>query len=211
MKDCSAMPRMNERMNSHLRATLLSNRVFSQYVQPFVIPIVFTLCSFVGIAVTSAGIQLYGKVLWDPLLLIDHWENRAAAFFASFVFALTTIGTNISANSLGAGNDMTVLCPKVNIHFIPEDDCSFGTVYQHQTRTNIVCDYWWLGIMSMGDSCQVSFSPPHEFAQPLSSDSAQGFLSFMDGYTIFLGPFAGIMVTDVGLTYRHAWSRLVLY
>jgi len=24
----------------------------------------------------------------------------------------------------------------------------------------------------------------------------------MDGYTIFLGPFAGIMVTDVGTAYR---------
>jgi len=106
---------MSERTNSHMSyTTLLSNLAFSQYVQPFVIPIVFTLCSFVGIAVTSAGIQLYGEVLWDPLLLIDHWDNRAAAFFASFVFALTTIGTNISANSLGAGNDMTVLLPKVS-------------------------------------------------------------------------------------------------
>jgi cytosine/uracil/thiamine/allantoin permease len=32
----------------------------------------------------------------------------------------------------------------------------------------------------------------------------------MDGYTIFLGPFAGIMVTDVGVAYRHARSRLVI-
>ena len=34
-----------------------------------------------------------------------------------------------------------------------------------------------------------------------SADSAQGFLSFMNGYTVFLGPFAGIMVTDVSLTW----------
>ena len=27
--------------------------------------------------------------------------------------------------------------------------------------------------------------------------SAQGFLTFINGYTVFLGPFAGIMVTDV--------------
>lgn len=91
-----------------------------QYVQPFIIPVAFILCSFAGIAVTSAGVQLYGEVLWDPLLLIDKWDNRAAAFFASFAFALTTIGTNISANSLSAGNDMTALLPKVgsctNLH-----------------------------------------------------------------------------------------------
>ena len=82
-------------------------------MQPVIIPVAFILCSFAGIAVTSAGIQLYGEVLWDPLLLIDKWDNRAAAFFASFAFALTTIGTNISANSFGAGNDITALLPKV--------------------------------------------------------------------------------------------------
>ena len=34
----------------------------------------------------------------------------------------------------------------------------------------------------------------------LTELSASGFLSFMSGYTVFLGPFAGIMVTDVRLT-----------
>ena len=65
---------------------------------------------------TSAGIVLYGDVLWDPLQLIDRWDNRAAAFFASAAWLLTTLGTNISANSLSAANDMTVLCPRyINI------------------------------------------------------------------------------------------------
>lgn len=50
--------------------------------------------------------------MWDPLHIIDRWENRAAAFFVSFAFVLATLGTNISANSLSAGNDMTVLFPK---------------------------------------------------------------------------------------------------
>ena len=62
---------------------------------------------------TSAGQVLYGSVIWDPLKLIDQWDNRAAAFFAAFAFCLATVGTNISANSLCAGNDMTALWPKV--------------------------------------------------------------------------------------------------
>lgn len=86
---------------------------FSQFVQPLIIPIGFILCSFAGIVVTSAGIQHYGEVLWDPILLIDKWDNRAAAFFTSLSFALATIGSNISANTFGAGNDMTALFPKV--------------------------------------------------------------------------------------------------
>lgn len=49
----------------------------------------------------------------DPLRLIDNWDNRAAAFFASLAFALATICTNISANSLSAANDFTALAPRV--------------------------------------------------------------------------------------------------
>ncbi|KIN95575.1 hypothetical protein M404DRAFT_1007353 [Pisolithus tinctorius Marx 270] len=142
----------------------------AQFVQPLVIPIVFTLCSFAGIAVTSAGIQLYGEVLWDPLLLIDRWDNRAAAFFASLVFVIATIGTNISANSLSAGNDMTVLLPK----------------YINIRRGQVICAF--IGGWAL---C------PWEILA-----SAQGFLSFMNGYTIFLGPFAGIMITDFWLVHK---------
>ncbi|KAG1800997.1 NCS1 nucleoside transporter family [Suillus plorans] len=151
----------------------------AQYIQPFIIPIAFTLCSFVGIAVTSAGIQLYGEVLWNPLLLIDRWDNRAAAFFASFVFALTTIGTNISANSLGAGNDMTALCPK----------------YINIRRGQILC-----AIIGGWALC------PWEILA-----NATGFLSFMNGYTIFLGPFAGIMVTDFYLVHKGCVDVPAMY
>ncbi|TBU36772.1 permease for cytosine/purines, uracil, thiamine, allantoin-domain-containing protein [Dichomitus squalens] len=85
----------------------------AQHVQLLIIPVAFTLVRFSGIVVISAGRSLYGSaVLWVPLQLIDHWDNRAAAFFAPFSFVLATLGTNISANSLSAANDMTVLFPR---------------------------------------------------------------------------------------------------
>jgi NCS1 family nucleobase:cation symporter-1 len=43
----------------------------AQTVQLAIIPVAFTLAGFVGLAVTSAGVTLYGEVLWDPLHLID--------------------------------------------------------------------------------------------------------------------------------------------
>jgi nucleobase:cation symporter-1, NCS1 family len=43
----------------------------AQYVQLAIIPVAFTLAGFVGLAVTSAGVTLYGAVLWDPMHLID--------------------------------------------------------------------------------------------------------------------------------------------
>ncbi|EKM58456.1 uncharacterized protein PHACADRAFT_182787 [Phanerochaete carnosa HHB-10118-sp] len=142
----------------------------STYIQIVIIPVAFTLAAFVGIAVTSAGIVLYGEVLWDPLQLIDHWDNRAAAFFASLVWMLTTLGTNISANSLSAANDMTVLFPR----------------YINIRRGQAIC-----AVLAGWALC------PWEILA-----SAQGFLTFMSGYTVFLGPFAGIMVTDYWLVHR---------
>jgi NCS1 family nucleobase:cation symporter-1 len=142
----------------------------AQYIQLIILPVGFTLASFVGIAATSAGIALYGQVLWDPLKLIDHWDNRAAAFFASFSFTLGTLSTNISANSLSAGNDMTALWPR----------------YINIRRGQVICAF--LGGWAL---C------PWEILA-----SATGFLSFMGGYTVFLGPITGIMVTDYWLVHR---------
>ncbi|KAJ8090307.1 hypothetical protein PM082_018903 [Marasmius tenuissimus] len=151
----------------------------AQYVQLAIIPVAFTLVAFVGIAVTSAGQVLYNETLWDPTKFIDrawnsplepHARNRAAAFFASFAFALATIGTNISANSLSAANDMTVLFPR----------------YINIRRGQVIC-----ALIGGWAAC------PWEILS-----QAQGFLSFMNGYTVFLGPFAGIMVTDYWIIHR---------
>ncbi|KAF4586220.1 hypothetical protein EYR38_010494 [Pleurotus pulmonarius] len=142
----------------------------SQYIQIAIIPTVFTFCGFIGIAVTSAGEVLYGETLWDPTHIIDRWDNRAAAFFAAFSFCLTTIGTNISANSLSAANDMTVLFPQfINIR-----------------RGQVLC-----ALLGGWALC------PWEILA-----SASGFLNFMNGYTVFLGPFAGIMVADYWIVHR---------
>ncbi|KAH9035685.1 NCS1 nucleoside transporter family [Lactarius hengduanensis] len=142
----------------------------AQYAQLIVIPAAITLASFVGIAVTSAGMTLYGQVLWDPLKLIDRWDNRACAFFASLAFLLSTLSANISANSLSAGNDMTALYPR----------------YINIRRGQVICAFLggWV------------FCPWKVLA------SAPGFLSFLSGYTVFIGPITGIMMTDYWLVHR---------
>ncbi|GLB40658.1 putative cytosine-purine permease [Lyophyllum shimeji] len=142
----------------------------AQFVQLLIIPVAFTLTGFIGIAVTSAAEVIYGEVLWDPLRLIDRWDNRAAAFFASFSFMLSTIGVNISANSLSAANDMMVLCPR----------------YINIRRGQVIC-----ALLGGWALC------PWEILA-----TAPGFLSFMSGYTVFLGPFAGIMIADYWLVHR---------
>ncbi|KAF8890615.1 NCS1 nucleoside transporter family [Infundibulicybe gibba] len=142
----------------------------AQFVQFLIIPTAFTLMGFIGIAVTSAGEVMYGATLWDPLHIVDRWESRAAAFFASFSFVLATLGTNISANSISAANDMTALFPR----------------YINIRRGQVIC-----AVIGGWALC------PWEILA-----SAPGFLSFMSGYTVFLGPFAGIMVVDYWLIHK---------
>jgi nucleobase:cation symporter-1, NCS1 family len=92
-----------------------------QYIQLPFLPIIFTACGVLGIITTSASIVVYGEPLWNPLDIIEHWlgshGGRAAAFFAALSWYIAQVGTNITANSISAANDLTVMFPRyVNIH-----------------------------------------------------------------------------------------------
>jgi len=94
-----------------------------QYIQLPFLPIIFTLCGVLGIVTTSATQLLWDKEpLWNPLDIVAHWEDnghsgRAAAFFAALSWYIAQVGTNITANSISAANDLTVLFPRwVNIY-----------------------------------------------------------------------------------------------
>ncbi|KAI0747193.1 NCS1 nucleoside transporter family [Daedaleopsis nitida] len=142
----------------------------AQYIQALAVPVACTLVSFIGIAVTSAGVVMYGEILWNPLVMIDRWESRPAAFFVSFAFALAALSTNISANTISAATDLAALFPR------------YINLRRGQVLVGIVGS--WAVV-------------PWEILS-----SAEGFLSFMGGYTIFLGPFAGIMVADYWIVHR---------
>jgi len=92
-----------------------------QYIQLPFLPIIFTLCAVIGIVTTSATGVIYGKLYWNPLDIIAMWMDnghggRAAAFFAAASWYVAQVGTNITANSISAANDLTVLFPRyVNI------------------------------------------------------------------------------------------------
>ncbi|KAF2724151.1 uridine permease-like protein Fui1 [Polychaeton citri CBS 116435] len=91
-----------------------------QWVQLPFLPIIFTACGILGIVTTSASKVVYDEFLWNPLEIIAHWSHssggRAAAFFAATAWLIAQVGTNITANSISAANDLTVLFPRwVNI------------------------------------------------------------------------------------------------
>lgn len=92
-------------------------------VQALAIPFLFSITSLIGILVTAAGYSMYRVNYWSPVDIMEQFLHdsyssgtRAGVFLISFVFALSQLGTNISANSLSAGTDMTAMLPKfINI------------------------------------------------------------------------------------------------
>ncbi|KAK6341049.1 hypothetical protein TWF696_009359 [Orbilia brochopaga] len=86
------------------------------------IPAGFALTSLIGILTTSACSVIYNKDIWNPLDLLKYFlddggsATRAGVFFIAASFALAQLGTNIAANSVSAGTDMTALLPRfINI------------------------------------------------------------------------------------------------
>ncbi|PQE18275.1 uracil permease protein [Rutstroemia sp. NJR-2017a WRK4] len=91
--------------------------------QLITIPFGFAITSFIGIIVSSSSTVIFhGDPIWNPLSLLQQFlteggsANRAGVFFIATAFALAQLGTNIAANSVSAGTDMTALLPRyINI------------------------------------------------------------------------------------------------
>ncbi len=96
-------------------ATKPKDALWSQLIT---IPVGFAVTSFIGIIVSSSSTVLYGQPIWNPLDLLGNFligansGARFGVFIISFAFALAQLGTNIAANSVSAGTDMTALLPR---------------------------------------------------------------------------------------------------
>ncbi|KAL9038630.1 MAG: hypothetical protein Q9180_003018 [Flavoplaca navasiana] len=88
----------------------------STVAQAIGLPVALTLTYVLGVALASTSQVLYGQIYWNPLEMIQLWDNRPAKFFAALLFAFAGITTNIAANSIAFGNDLTNLFPRhINI------------------------------------------------------------------------------------------------
>lgn len=102
------------------RAHKPSDAVYPQIIG---IPLGFSLVSFLGIIVSSSSTVIYGEPVWNPIdllgKLLDGHPSGATRFgvwFISASFILAQLGTNIAANSVSAGCDLTALFPRfINI------------------------------------------------------------------------------------------------
>ncbi|EQL00840.1 uracil permease-like protein [Ophiocordyceps sinensis CO18] len=94
----------------------------AKWSQLFAIPLSFAVTSFIGIVVSSSSTVIYKEPVWDPLNLLGRFiddggsAERFGVFVIALAFALAQLGTNIAANSISAGSDLTALLPRyINI------------------------------------------------------------------------------------------------
>ncbi|KAI9802679.1 MAG: hypothetical protein M1825_002701 [Sarcosagium campestre] len=187
--------------------------------QLFTIPIGFAVTSFIGIIVGSSSNVIYGKPIWNPLDLLTNFldeggsGNRAGVFFIALAFALAQLGTNIAANSVSAGTDMTALLPRyLNIrrggyicamvglvmcpwHLLSSSN-SFTTylsaysVFLSSIAGVIICDYYWVrkGYLQIKELYSARVGSPYFYSFGFSW---RGYTAYICGILINVVGFAG--------------------
>ncbi|KAF6812846.1 uridine permease [Colletotrichum musicola] len=203
--------------------------------QLFTIPIGFAFTSFIGIIVSSASAVIYDleKPIWDPLILLEKFiddggsAQRFGVFMIALSFALAQLGTNIAANSVSAGTDMTALLPRwlsirrggyicaaVGLAMCPynllTDANQFTTylsaysVFLSSIAGVMCCDYYVVrkGYLEVKELYDARKSGPYYYTYGFHW---RGYVAYIAGILINVVGFAGAIGRDVpiGATYIY--------
>ncbi len=76
------------------------------------LPFTMALYAFIGVAVTSATIIIYGQPIWDPVDVLTHFTNPIVLVIAMLALCIATLATNIAANVVSPANDFAHLAPR---------------------------------------------------------------------------------------------------
>jgi NCS1 family nucleobase:cation symporter-1 len=79
------------------------------------LPTTMTLFAFIGVAVTSATIVIFGEAIWDPVVLVRRFDSPLLVTFCMIAVIIATITTNAAANVVGPAYSFSNLWPaKIN-------------------------------------------------------------------------------------------------
>jgi len=79
--------------------------------QVVALPTTMTVFALMGIVITSASADIYGKAIWDPVELVGRFESRALVAVSMFTVVIATLGVNIAANVVSPANDFANIKP----------------------------------------------------------------------------------------------------
>jgi NCS1 family nucleobase:cation symporter-1 len=132
------------------------------------LPTTMGLYAFIGVAVTSATITIYGHAIWDPVEVLTKVESKFALVIAMLALCLATLATNIAANVVSPANDFAHLSPRritfrtgglitavIGVLIMPWKliESSHGYIFTWLVAYSallgavggiLICDYWFL-------------------------------------------------------------------
>lgn len=76
------------------------------------LPTTMTLFAFIGVAVTSATVVIYGEPIWDPTLLLGKMGGGFSVVLSLLALTVATLSTNIAANVVSPANAMINVNPQ---------------------------------------------------------------------------------------------------
>jgi len=79
--------------------------------QVVALPTTMTVFALMGIVITSASAEIYGKAVWDPVELVGKFESRVLVAISMFTVVVATLGVNIAANVVSPANDFANIKP----------------------------------------------------------------------------------------------------
>jgi NCS1 family nucleobase:cation symporter-1 len=201
----------------------------------------FGLTSFIGIMVGSSSAVIYPDkgATWSPLELLRNFitngeegqvgshGERAGTFFIATCFVVAQLGTNIAANSISAGTDLTALLPRyinirrggyicavIGIAICPwqflTSSSNFTTylsaysVFLSSIAGPMICDYYFVrkGYLQVRDLYNAESTGPYYGWHGVQW---RGWVAYICGILINVVGFAGATGTNVpiGATYIY--------
>jgi len=76
------------------------------------LPTTMTAFAFIGVAVTSATIVIFGEAIWDPVVLVSRIGGTGVIIFAALIVLAAQLTTNMAANVVSPSNDFSNLSPR---------------------------------------------------------------------------------------------------
>ena len=76
------------------------------------LPTTMTLFAFIGVAVTSATVSIFGESIWDPTVLLGKMGGGVSVVVSLFALSVATLSTNIAANVVSPANVFINVAPQ---------------------------------------------------------------------------------------------------
>jgi len=76
------------------------------------LPTTMTAFAFIGVAVTSATVVVFGEAIWDPVALLARIGRPSVIMLGALIVLVAQLTTNMAANVVSPANDFSSLAPK---------------------------------------------------------------------------------------------------